>query len=177
MTNQYSFNDFPRRKRGMRLLLPIKGESQFENLIEYWYSLQSGSVREAKLLHVVIDEVLKNTPYSSVEALTNLHKRDVKIKGADSALMKLSRDLKQILPDVRISYEIRTGVSISEEIINYANEWDADTILLLADKPDFMRSLFQQEVLKQVLSGAKQSVHIIKPGAQKQPASLNKLIS
>ena len=85
--------------------------------------------------------------------------------------------LAKKLPDVRISYEIKTGISVSEEIINYANEWDADTILLLADKPDFMRSLFQQEVLKQVLSGAKQSVHIIKPGVPKQPTVLKKLIS
>lgn len=177
MTNQYSFNDFPRRKRGMRLLLPIKGETQFENLIDYWYSLQSGAVREAKLLHVVIDEVLKTTPFSSIEALTSLHKRDIKIKAADAALTKLCRDLKQILPDVRISYEIKTGISVSEEIINCANDWNADTILMLADKPDFMRSLFQQEVLKQVLSGATQNVHIIKPGVSKQPNSLNKLIS
>lgn len=177
MNNQFSFNNFPKRKRGIRLLLPIKGESQFETLIDYWYSLQSGAVREAKLLHVVIDEVLRSTLFSGMEALTNLHKRDIKIKASEAALTKLCRDLKQIMPDVRISFEIRTGISVSEEILSTANEWNADTILLLADKPDFMRSIFQQEILKQVLSGAQQNVHIIKPSLKKKTVAADKLIS
>jgi nucleotide-binding universal stress UspA family protein len=147
----------------MRILLPVYGTDDTKLIVDFVCNYRWPPHPTFKLVHVVGGS---NTDMSVLMSEAS----------AESLILEVVKRLSSLLPAAEVTWEIVTGEAVLE-IINMANDWEADMIVMGYRKRNSMHDFVIASVSKAVAMQAPCSVAIISPPKTKSTGALEHSIA
>jgi nucleotide-binding universal stress UspA family protein len=147
----------------MRILLPVYGRDDAKLIVDFVCNYRWPPHSTFKLIHV-----LGGSTDDKAAVLSQA--------SAETLIVELQRRVSALLPSVEISWEIVSGEAVLE-IINAANEWTADMIVMGYRKRNGMHESAIASVAKAVAMQAPCSVAIITLPKRKPTVVPNELLT
>lgn len=147
----------------MKILIPIEDMKIVNRVSAVLATNEELNSLEIILLKVIEPAWLDNPPFSAIAGISLLNKQNAQAERETAQLQTVASALKMHLPEVAISMRVIFGARIADAIAEFAEEWNADLILMLTKADQGMDSLFKKSLARQVIDKTDKLVYVIKP--------------
>lgn len=123
--------------RTQRIVVPLRDERCSERLVQWLQTCVDSESCELMLVHVIEPEWSADIPESGLQALNMIVADTTSQCAKEWLLNQIAMRIQMCFPKMRVSWQVRYGLTAAAQILALAEVWKAHSIVIFVDRRPF----------------------------------------